>query len=64
MSDFLFSHCMMLLMNGGYDGGNGDGVDEEYDDDDNNATSITVDKPGCNNPRPKSSLDVYLGRNL
>ena len=55
---------MMLLMNGGDDGGNGDGVDEEYDDDDNNATCINVDEPYCNNPRPKSSLGVYLGRSF
>ena len=53
---------MMLLMNGGDDGGNGDGVVGEYDDYDNNATFINVDKPDTNNPRPKSSLGVYLGR--
>ena len=55
---------MMLLMNGGDDGGNGDGVDGKYDDDDNNATCIHFDKPDCNNPRPKSSLGVYLGRSF
>ena len=55
---------MILLMNDGDDGGNGDGddgIDGEYDDDDNIATCINVDEPDCNNPRPKSSLGVYLG---
>ena len=51
-------------MNGGDDGDGDYSVDGEYDDDDNNATCITVHKTGCDNPRPKSSLGVYLGRNL